>query len=73
MEVASLRVNEQAVVELTAGPHVVVGRMDWASSRDLTVQVPEGEQVEVEVSLPFASVFLSFVRPNRAVLTRLVE
>ena len=72
-KVASLKVNEQAIVELDAGSHVLVGKMDWARSKDLIVQIPDSGQVAVEVSLPFASVILSFIRPKQAVLTRFIQ
>ncbi len=69
--VAALKPNEQSIVELDAGPHVVIAKMDWFSSKDLTVQVLTEGQLTVEVSLPFSSAAKLFSRTPGAIHTRL--
>ena len=71
--VAALKPNEQSIVELDAGPHVVIARMDWFSSKDRTVQVPTEGQHTVEVSLPFSSATKLFSRTPGAIHTRVVS
>ncbi len=53
-QVAALHPDEQAVVELDVGPHVVSGKMDWIRSNNLTVHIPAEGQLTVEVSSPFS-------------------
>jgi len=53
-QVAALHPDEEAVVELSAGPHVVSGKMDWIRSNNLTVHIPAEGQLTVEVSSPFS-------------------
>jgi len=72
-QIATLKPNEQTVVELTPGLHVVVGAMDWGRSRDLVVEMPVEGTRTVEVSLPFAAVIESFTKPRQAVRIRLIS
>jgi len=53
-QVAALHPDEQAVVQLSVGPHVVSGKMDWIRSNNLTVHIPAEGQLTVEVSSPFS-------------------
>jgi len=53
-QVAALHPDEEAVVELSAVPHVVRGKMDWIRSNNLTVHIPAEGQLTVEVSSPFS-------------------
>jgi hypothetical protein len=71
-EVAALRPNEEATIELATGPHVLVGAMDWTRSPGLPIDISE-RQTTVEVSLPFSSVIATFIRPRRAVHARLLS
>ena len=70
---AELLPNEEATIELGAGTHIVTGKIDWARSKELSVDVNEVHPATVEVSLPYSAVFESFIRPSRAVKVRLLN
>jgi hypothetical protein len=65
-QVAALKQGESADVPVTAGTHVVVGRMDWTSSPALQVEAGEGQQVRLEVALPFSALWNMVLRPRSA-------
>lgn len=69
--VAALKPRETATVELAPGAHVLTASMDWARSPQLHFEIAPGGAVSVQVSLPFASVFKSFYKPNGALSVRL--
>ncbi len=71
-EVATLRPNQQVELDLPAGVHTIVGRMDWARSADLQVDLPGNDEAVavVELSLPFRAIIDTFIRPKMAVRSR---
>jgi len=44
-----------AEVAVSPGQHCVRARMDWHASPTITVDVPEGETVTVQISYPLSS------------------
>lgn len=71
-QVAMLKPNEHAMVELTPGRHVLVGAMDWVRSADFVVEVPVEGTLTVEISLPFKAVMALFSKSRQAIRVRQV-
>ena len=68
--VAVLKQQRSVELELPAGRHTVVGRMDWASSATLEVDLAEGDDLRLEAALPLASMWDTLMRPRRALSIR---
>jgi hypothetical protein len=74
IRVGGLRPGQQMRVDLPTGAHAVVGSMDWVRSRELTFEVSQNTQTQVELSIPFLSGFVkTFLWPRNAVRARLVS
>lgn len=69
-KVASLKQQGSVDLELAAGPHAVVGRMDWVGSASLEFELAEGEELDLEIALPLLSSWDRLQRPTRALSIR---
>src|SRR5687768_10689604 len=72
-EVARLKQGESADIVLSPGKHTVMGSMDWTGSPALDVDLAEGEQVRVEVALPFSVLWNMIRRPSAALSIRRLQ
>jgi len=69
---ARLRPEEETVVSVVPGEHVVRARMDWTKSAPMTVEVREGEVVTVQAKVDWRVVWDMFLRPHSALDLRRV-
>jgi hypothetical protein len=71
-KVADLRPNRQVTLDLPVGRHEVLGRMDWVRSCAVMIEASENDEFTVELSLPFRAIIDTFIRPSRAIRSRLL-
>lgn len=69
-EVATLRQYRSAELDLAPGRHTVVGRMDWAGSAALDIELTEGEELVLEIALPLISMRDRLERGPRTLVIR---
>jgi hypothetical protein len=69
--VAGLRPGKSATVQVAAGRRQVQAAMDWTTSPPIDLDLTEGAEVRLVVSLPFASMGTAFSDPSQTLtLTR---
>ena len=69
-EVAALRQGESVTVPLSTGVHTVIGRMDWTSTPAFDLSLADGQDVHLEVTLPFSALWNMLRRPRSALTIR---
>jgi hypothetical protein len=71
-QVARLRQYQGIDLQLPAGRHTVVARMDWVASASLDIDLAQGEDLQLEVALPLLPMWDVLQRPRRALHIRRV-
>jgi hypothetical protein len=69
-EVAVLKQQASVDLELAAGRHAVVGRMDWVGSAALEFELADDEELDLEIALPLLSSWDRLQRPTRTLAIR---
>jgi hypothetical protein len=69
-EVAVLKQYRSVDLPVPPGRHTVVGRMDWAGSASLTVDLAEDEELHLELALPLMPMWDRMQRSPRALSIR---
>ena len=69
-QVARLRQYRHVDLELAAGRHTVVARMDLVTSASLDLDLADGEDVELEVALPLIPMWDVLQRTPRTLSIR---
>ncbi len=69
---ARLRPQEETVVAVAPGRHVIRARMDWTRSAPMTVELQQGEVITVECKLGWRAFLGMVTRPGSALDLRQV-
>jgi hypothetical protein len=72
-QAAALKPNQRVSIVVGDGAHEAVGKMDWMRSRPTSFDIAGSEDVTVELSIPFGSIFDAVFRPRRAIRARMVS
>ena len=67
---AGLRPDEEQIVTVAAGRHVLRARMDWIASEAVAVGVGADDVVELETALPWRAILDMVTRPKSALVLR---